>query len=158
MENKKNTNLNSNSTDKLIISYELLQLMEWLVEYEGEALKKLITKTLKRGFNDQLKQSKNYKDIYSSEEMQNNIIDFLGLLEFLLVEVTGEEEVNTVLQKNMMPAIDHIDIRNCDSSILKSSISVATSKIQRNPKENVQEIFLKELIKRWKPVKNGILN
>lgn len=154
MENK-----NFEQEDKLIISYELLQLMEWLVEHEGDALKKLIAKALKHGFDNQLKQSKNFKDIYSPDEMQNNIIDFLGLMEYLLVEVTNEEEVNNALQKNMMPAIDHIDTKSCDSAVLKSSISVATSKAQRNStKENIQEVFLKELIKRWKPAKNGILN
>lgn len=158
MENKNNFTADSNSTDKLIISYELLQLMEWFVENEGEALKKIISRSLKRGLDEQLKHSKNLKDLYTPEEMQNNIIDFLGLLEYLLVEITNEQEVNNILQKNMMPAIDHVDTANCDSNILKSSIAVASSKIQRNPKGNVQELFLKELLKRWKPVKNGCLN
>lgn len=147
-----------NSNDKLIISYELLQLMEWMVENESEPLKKFIAKALKHGFEVRLKEVKKYKEFYSPEQMQNTIIDFLGLLEVLLFEITNEQEVNNVIQKNMMPAIDHIDINNCDSSILKTSIDVATSKIQKKPKENVQEIFLKELLKRWKPSKNNISN
>ena len=147
---------NSNSNEQLIISYELLQLMEWMVEHESETLKKIISKALKRGFDEQLKQTKKYKELYSPEEMQNNIVEFLGLLEVLLIESTNEQETSTVIQKNLMPAIDHIDTNNCDSATLKSSIAVATSRSQKNSKEKVQDIFLKELLKRWKPNKNTV--
>ena len=157
MENK-NSSKNMESGDQLVISYELLQLMEWIVENDSEALKKIIARALKRGFDDQLKQSQSFKELYTVEEMQNSIIDFVLLLETLLLESTNEEEVNKVIQKNLMPAIDHVDTNNCDLSTLKSSISVATSKLQRNSKENVQEVFLKELLKRWKPAKNSISN
>ncbi len=149
---------NIDPKDQLVISYELLQLMEWIVEHESDALKKLIIRALKRGFDDQLKQSQNYKELYSAEDMQNNVIDFLALLEALLIEATNEKEVDSIIQKNLMPAIDHVDTANCDSSTLKSSIAIATSKMHRNSKENVQEIFLKELLKRWKPNKNNSNN
>lgn len=157
MENQ-NSSKNIESNDQLVISYELLQLMEWIVENEQEALKKIIARALKRGFDDQLKHSKSFKELYSLEEMQNSIIDFVILLETLLVESTNEQEVDNVIQKNLMPAIDHIDTNNCDSSTLKSSISIATAKLHRNSKENPQEIFLKELLKKWKPTKNNIIN
>ncbi len=149
---------NIDPKDQLVISYELLQLMEWIVEHESESLKKLIIRALKRGFDDQLKQSQNYKELYSAEDMQNNVIDFLALIEALLIEATNEKEVDSIIQKNLMPAIDHVDTSNCDSSTLKSSIAIASSKIHKNSKENVQEIFLKELLKRWKPNKNNSSN
>ena len=155
---KQNSHKNLEKKEQLVISYELLQLMEWIVEHEAEGLKKIIQRALKRGFDEQLKQSKNIHELYSLEDMQNNIIDFLSLVEILLYEATNEKEVDTVIQKNLMPAIDHVDVINCDSSTLKSSIAVATSKLQRNPKENVQEVFLKELLKRWKPNKKNMLN
>jgi hypothetical protein len=154
---KKLVNQNLDS-DKLVISYELLQLMDWIVEHESETLKKLITKAIKHGFDDQLKDAKNYKDLYTPEQMQNTIVDFLSLLELLLFEANNEQEVSNIIQKNIMPAIDNVDTKNCDSSTVKASIAVATSKVQRNPKENPQEVFLKELLKRWKPDKDTTLN
>ena len=66
----------------------------------------------------------------------------------------GEESVDNIMQKALIPAIDQVDIKNCDSATVKSSVSIVTSKLERNPKENAQELFLKELLKRWKPEKN----
>lgn len=153
MENKK-----LNSSEQLVISYELLQLMQWIVEHESESLKKIINRALKNGFDEQLTKSQNYKELYSGDDMQNNIIDFLSLWEILLYEATNESDANRIIQKNLVPAIDHVDKKNCDSSTLKSSIDFASSKINRKPEESAQEIFLKELLKRWKPNKNHTVN
>ena len=159
MEDNQNTNTFLDSQeDKIILSYELLQLMEWLVENEAEPLKKIIAKTLKRGFYERLQESQNYKEHYSNDDMQANVLDFLGLLEVLLLEATNEQMVSNVLQKNLMPAIDHVDTKNCDISTVKTSIAIASSKIERNPKENAQAVFLKELLKRWKPNKSSVAN
>lgn len=159
MENNENSNnFLDSQEDKIILSYELLQLMEWLVENEAESLKKLISKGLKRGFYERLQESQNYKEHYSSDDMQTNVLDFLGLLEVLLLEATNEQMISNVLQKNLMPAIDHVDTKNCDISTVKSSIAIASSKIERNPKGNAQEVFLKELLKRWKPNKSNVAN
>lgn len=158
MENNENSNFLDSQEDKIILSYELLQLMEWLVENEAETLKKIITKGLKHGFYERLQESQNYKDHYSNDDMQASVLDFLGLLEVLLLEATNEQMVSNVLQKNLMPAINHVDIKNCDISTVKTSIAIASSKIERNPKENAQAIFLKELLKRWKPDKKNISN
>ncbi|MDR3647004.1 MAG: hypothetical protein P4L22_05695 [Candidatus Babeliales bacterium] len=159
MENNQNANSFLDSQeDKIILSYELLQLMEWLVENEAETMKRIIAKALKRGFYERLQESQNYKEHYSNDDMQANVLDFLGLLEVLLLEATNEQMVNNVLEKNSMPAIDHVDTTNCDINTVKTSIAIASSKVERNPKVNAQAVFLKELLKRWKPSKSTIAN
>lgn len=143
-----------NPNDQFILSYELLLLMEWMVENDAESLKKFIAKAFKHGFAEKLKEAQKFKDLYSPEELQNSLVDFLGLLEVLLYEVTNEQAVSKVMQKNLMPAIDHVDTLACDSSTVRSSVAIATSKLERNPQENAQELFFRELLKRWKPSKN----
>jgi hypothetical protein len=140
-----------NNGDQFVLSYELLQLMEWLVEKDEEGLKKLIKKAISNGLDIRLKKEKNNKLIAS--QAQDNIVNFLTLLEIMLTEATQEHSVDHIMEKALIPAIDQVDITACDTSTLKSSIAVATSKSEKNPNQNAQDLFLKELLKRWKPSK-----
>lgn len=140
-----------NHGDQFVLSYELLQLMEWLVEKDEEGLKNLIKKAISNGLDIRLKKEKDNSLVAS--QAQDNIVNFLTLLEVMLGECTQEHSVEHIMEKAMIPAIDKVDITACDSSTLKSSIEVATSKTENNPKVNVQDVFFKELLKRWKPSK-----
>lgn len=141
-----------NGDDQFVLSYELLQLMEWLVEREGEGLRKLIKKSLRSGLDKRLEKEKHNR--LAASQAQNSIINFLTMLEVVLVDSTSEYSMDRIMEKVLIPAIDQVDTKACDTNTLKSSIAVATYKSERNPKQNVQEIFLKELLKQWKPSKS----
>lgn len=141
---------NPKSSDQLVLSYELLQLLEWLMEHEADSLKRIIKRALSKGLDKELKHR---TENYQSHELQGNIIDFLELLEILLVEAGHEASVDSVVRKNLLPAIDHIDTSNFSSGLLESSATIATTKKEKNPQENAQELLFKELLKRWKPKK-----
>jgi len=148
MENQNSyTNLES-SSEKLTLSYELLQLMEWLVDHEADALKKIIIRAFRNGFYDSIIKTQKTN---SPEIMQNNIVDFLSLLEMLLYETANEQAASNVIQKNKIPMVDHVDTLTIDPSSLRSTAAVVASKIERNPKTDAKEILFKELLKRWKP-------
>lgn len=135
--------------DQLVLSYELLQLLEWLIENEAESLKKIIKRALNKGLNKKLK----HQEINNPDMIQGNIIDFLELLEILFVESSHEVNVSDVIRKNLMPAIDHIDTSNLSSATVESSAAIATTKKEKNPKENAEKLLFEELLKRWKPKK-----
>lgn len=154
-----NDNFSENS--QLTLSYELLSLLRWLANHDEEKLKRIITRALSSGLHEELKkEQRETLDQESSLEsdVQHSIIDFLGLLEVLLFEAINEQTVKKALQKNLMPAIDHIDTSVCDDATVRFSVEKATTSADRNPQESPKDMLFKELLKRWKPSKKTILN
>ena len=137
------------NTDQLVLSYELLQLLEWLIENESEALKKIVKRALSKGLNKKLRT----QEALNTSSIQSNVIDFLELLEVLLFESNHEVNVSDVIRKNLMPAIHHIDTSNFNAATVESSAAIASTKKEKNPNENAEELLFKELLKRWKPKK-----
>lgn len=147
------------SQGQFTLSYELLCLMQWLLEHEQEKLKKIILKSLDSGLKEELQQLEdqtlaNAHDPQVSEDMQYAVVEFFGLLETLLAECLNEQMVKRALERNLMPAIEQIDTTLCDDATVKDSIEKATHKIELNPGENPKELLCRELIKRWRPLKN----
>jgi len=149
----------NDESNQLNLSYELLYLIQWLIEEEPEKLKPLIASALKNGLTKELHNIHN-NTVGSSmaNEMQYNIIDFLGLLENQLHEVLNEQTMKRVVEKKLMPAIDHIDTTECDTETVLFSVEKATSKLDREPKANAQELLFQELLKCWKPSKKTLSN
>lgn len=153
-----NNNNYNNDNNQFILSYELLYLLQWLAENEAEALKKMITRAFKKGFQHPLGESQDYIELELSETMQQSIVDFLGLLDMLLVETSNEQGVRKVLHRNMLPVINQIDAKQCDEATVELSLEKTTSRINQHPEQNPQEILFKELLKRWKPQKKTVMN
>jgi len=136
-------------SDQFVLSQELVQLMEWIVEHEADSLKKVIAHALAKG--SRIRKEKKEQFAYSQEDLQNSVIDFFSLMELLMIEITNEHDVSHIIQKNILPAINHVDSSACDYTTIQSCATAATNKIERKPEQNVKELFLKELLKRWKP-------
>ena len=137
--------------NQFLITPELIQLMNWLCQYETEAIKNIIVRTLSRGMKHHKMDS--YASFSSIEEMQHCFIDFINMFEMLLNEAINERALKNATQHNLLPAIEHIDSTTCDESTIKSSLAIATSKLERNPSADPREILFKELLKRWTPHK-----
>ncbi len=148
---KKISNFDEN---QLVISHELLQLLAWLCEKEQESLKKLVTKAMTHGLSDRIHSiPKNLTD-HDFEHLQQNITDFFGLLEILLVEVGQEDEVKSIVERGLLPALDQIDTSICDKNTVALSVAKATALGHKNQsKEFAKQTLFKEILKRWKPVK-----
>ena len=137
--------------DQFILSYELLQLLRWLVEYEPEALRRLVGKSMAKGLAEQLLQPPQKFEFDS--EVQQRVIDFFSLLEIVLYESMQETGIEKGVQRALIPAINLIDRNICDAILLAESVNEATSAIEENPFQDPKEILCKELLKRWKPAK-----
>lgn len=141
--------------NQLTVSYELLYLVQWLLENESDALKKLINHALENGLKQDLQTAIN-SELKNTEDIQYSIVDFLALLETLLHENISEQNMRRIMEKKLMPAIDNIDNKECDKATVDFSVEKATSKIENNPEQNPQEILFQELLKCWKPNKKTI--
>jgi hypothetical protein len=140
-----------NDNNQFVVSHELLELFRWLFEHEQEHLKKLISRALRDGFHQQLQHKSEGYD--TPEELQQSVVDFFALLETLLYELVNETEVQKVIQRNLLPALDHIDSTVCDDNIVAMSAAKVTSMLEDDPLQDPKTALCKELLKRWKPSK-----
>ncbi len=142
--------------NQFVISYELLHLLEWIVEHGSHELKQLVGKALAAGLRERIHYTD--ADMHVAEEMQDSIVDFFGLLEELLTETINEQAMLKAHEKNLMPALEHIDSTVCDTATVRSSLEKATTKMSKNPNANAQQLLFEELLKRWKPNKKARMN
>lgn len=151
-----NSEFDNNNNNQFIVSRELLRLFQWLFDYEQETLKKLIIKAMKNGLQAELHQNSVQPE--NNEELQQTIIDFFALLETLVLESLHEREVNNVVNRSLIPAIDRIDTAACDNATLAMSVAKATAAHGKHSAEDLKKILCKELLKRWKPAKKPSIN
>jgi len=142
-------------SDQFVISYELLHLLHWLVQYEPELLKELITKSFLQGIEDSLEKNKGmYAELSSSEDMHNSIVEFLNFVEMHIAEISNTDSVKQVMHKSMMPVLNRLDTQSVDYETVKSSFltAVEEGKISEDSTAS-QNQFFKELLRQWKPTK-----
>jgi hypothetical protein len=150
---------NINNQGLVLLTYELLFLLQWIMEHEADALKKIIVRSLKSGFNDPDFRSNEVIEMHISDPtVHESIIDFLGLIDSLLLEATTELDMQKNAELSLMPALKHIDSTICNEDILQSSLKKTNAQLHSNSKQNAQEILLKELLRRWKPDKKILSN
>jgi hypothetical protein len=159
MNNNNNTLTNNhNSAHQLVMSYELLCLLRWLLDHDVEKLKKIVSKALVSGLKHDIKQFEQLGDVNANplmiEEIQYCIIEFFSMLEIILAQSIKEQAVQRAIEKNLMPTIDHIDSTICDTETVRFSMEKATARSEKSPKENAQTILFKEILRNWKPSKN----
>ena len=143
---------------QFVLSFELLQLLEWLIEHHPEELKKLVHRSLSNGLAHQIQQADDLIEGYGAQDMQNSVIDFFNILEVLLIESLNERQIGKSLNASLIPAINHIDRTSCDGTTLSTSIERATTKLNKHPKEDPQTLLYKELLKNWKPAKKAVVH
>ena len=140
---------------QFVLSYELVCLLRWLIEHNEPQLKGLIKKALSAGLKKELKctESFNQAQQCSLEEIQMNIVDFFSMLEAILLETMHEQAVQATIEKNLMPAIEHIDAAECDTAVISNSIERVVSKMDNASTERAQEMLFQEILRQWKPSK-----
>ena len=146
------------NNNQLTISYELLYLMQWLLENEPERLKKIIVQALHKGLKEEIQEASKNKNLTTNEDLHYSVVDFLSLLENLLQEAINEQTLKKLTEKNLLPALTQIDNTVCDTTTIQSSMEKASSRLENHPEKNPQEVLFKELLKCWKPNKKSAIN
>ena len=139
--------------NQLIVSAELLYLLKWIIDHEPESLRRLISNSLHNGLKKELIKLKEKKEVMDAEDVYSSLIDFMDTMEITLSEIQDEDSTRRIIQKKLMPAIEHIDSSVCDQDTLEYSVEETSSKIQENPSKNPQEILYQEILKNWNPQK-----
>ncbi len=146
------------NNSQFVLSYELLVLLRWLIDHDENKIKKIIGNALKSGLQEELQLLDNTENVAELNELQHSITDFLGILESLLIETTGEHIKEKARQQKLLPSVDRIDTTLCDDTTVRFSLEKATSELANNPDANVKELLFKELLKRWQPSDKNIKN
>ena len=149
--------MNDNNA-QLTLSYELLFLLQWIIENEPNKLKELISTALQNGLKEELKTVDTSIDQRSAQDMQYSLVDFLGFMEVMLQEARNEQTMKRIMEKKLMPALEHIDTTECDNETVQCSVEEATSKLELEPDKNAQELLFQELLRCWKPNKETLSN
>ncbi len=153
-----NNDFSNEQNAQFVLSYELLHLIDWLVEHDADKLKKIISQAAASGLREKIQSIDNPSKLAITDDMYHSIIDFFELLENLFTDATNEHIAQKAKEKNLMPAIDQIDSSICDDATVRLSVEKATSKLENNPNANVKEQLFKELLKRWKPHNKNVMN
>lgn len=135
---------------QFVVSSELLKLLEWLIDYEHEGLKKLIKRAVEQGL---IKPNMPKQQAHEPEEIQQNIVEFFTLLDILLQETIQEQSTQELLERSLIPAINCFDKTMYDSTTMATSIAKAAAVVDKSKGETPKEVLCKELLKRWKPHK-----
>lgn len=150
--------INTETQEQLVVSYELLCLLQWFMEYETDKLKKMISKALDRGLQKQILNKEQLQQVQSPEDIQRIITDFFTTLELLFVETLQEQDVKKVLEKNLLPALSRIDSNQCDDAIVRLSAEKASASYHDGSAQQAQEVLFQEILRHWKPGKKSIVN
>lgn len=148
----------SHNNEQFVLSYELLRLLQWLAQHDGDKLKKIVSKAVANGLHDSMEKIDTINEYYLVEDMQHSIVDFFELIEQYLHEAINEHVSKKAREKKLLPTIDQIDSTFCDDATVRFSVEKATKKNDHNPNISAREQLFKELLKRWKPHNKNIMN
>ena len=134
--------------EQLVLSQDLLQLLEWLLQYNQEGINNLVKQALQRGLADKLKKSGNN---YPIEDAHYTIIDFLEMLENSLAEGVQNQALNDLGKKKLVQAINRIDTTNCSKATIESSAALVGNRSVDSTQDEAKSELCKELLRRWNP-------
>lgn len=152
-----NNNSFDSQGDQFVLSRELVQVMDWIVRHNPEGMRKVIEIAITKAKSERRmkKENKDFYDSYFEDDLQDSIIDFFGLLEKTITDIENETSSESLVQKQLLPSIEHVDTSACDELTVSNCAYAAATKIKKQPEKDAKELFLKELLKQWKPNKRN---
>jgi hypothetical protein len=138
----------------LSLSLELLLLIDWLLKNESTKLKMLVEDALKNGFLDEIDNIETIeKDSTQLNDLHAVIIEFLMLMEDLLLETLEEKELDYKAKEKLNATIQKINPANLDLRAVWHSLQQT-----KNQKADMKQTFFTQLLKNWKPKHNEPIN
>jgi len=161
VEKNDSFNNNNRNDNQFVISYELICLLQWILEHESDQLKMLVQRAMQSDMlqDDATKSDDGEENTTSTiEDIQEIIIDFFELCDTLMAEVSHEQSIKKAIAKNLMPAIGQIDSKVCDNNTVRSSINSTTEQLDITPNASAKETLFREILRQWKPNKKQAIN
>ncbi len=152
-----NNNLFNNPEGQLVISYELICLLEWLITNHSKDLQTLIDSSIENGLTQTItyKEDKEQSLDYDPHE---TILEFFNLLQNGLYIATTNQLAKKTKEQNLLPKLKHIDTSVCDSETMQLILEKTTKVCEQNPEIDPKHVLFKELLKNWEPEKKEVTN
>lgn len=138
-------------SSQLVLSNELMMLMQWLIENHQEELKDLIREALGKGLSEKLDSAKDFGRYMSPESPSEDIAEFFSTLETLYYESSNEMRFGGGRSQQLVTLASKIDSSVCDDTTVEFSLDKASSKMERNPEQDAKDLLGQELLRCWKP-------
>lgn len=147
---------------QLVVSVELLLLLQWLVQNETEGIKKLVQNANKKGLLEFLAHKKNphnFVDMLDEMDLQICVSEFFTLLENSLHEHEKSEDSTAIDNENpVTPMIGQIDLTSCDNETIALSVAKTARALKKDVSKDAKETLCKELLKNWHPRNRQVTN
>jgi len=138
----------------LSLSLELLLLIDWILKNEPTKLKMLIEDALQNGFLDEIDQIEDIeKNNTQVNDLHSAIIEFLMLMEDLLLETLEEKELDFKAKEKLDATLQKINPATMDFKTVWHSL-----KQNKDKKTGVEKTVFTQLLKNWKPKINEPVN
>ncbi|HBY06142.1 MAG: hypothetical protein UV38_C0002G0100 [candidate division TM6 bacterium GW2011_GWE2_42_60] len=142
---------------QLIVSYDLLRLIDWLVKNDPESIKKIVETAQQNGYNTTTKHR--HSVLNATTDLRESITGFFLLLEEAFLETAELEENDkhsTATPASIITTIEAIDSSLCDKETLLKSTERTQRALKQDDLQNPKELFYRELLKSWKPRKKSL--
>lgn len=136
----------------ITLSFELLVLINWLMQNEKPMLNNLIKHALKNGLSEEFEKISNAENIEINEQFYTTILGFLLSIEDNLIEHLSQIKINKAEKNDILPVLKKIDLRNIR---IKPIFSESKHSINS---EDTKNVLFQQVLKNWKPDKNDLLN
>lgn len=134
------------------LSYNLLYLLQWLIQHESDTLRTIISKAVQAGYKNSDDKDYSFIELHVSDpHIYQSIINFLDLMDSLLIESEQLHLTQKGVDVTAIPAIKHIDAKTCGNDLVQKTLEHTSVKLKTNPDQNAKELLFKELLRRWKP-------
>ncbi len=139
--------------NQFTISYELLQVLYWLLKYEEDALSKLINASVIKGVDGQFSQLDAAVQQQLIEAIQHSVIDFFAFMEKEILDVANQE-VTKMMHEDVIKDIDHVDPKAVDYRAIKAAVLKNVDQLKnKRYNDRMRTLFFKDLLRQWKPCK-----
>ncbi len=167
------------NNNNISLSLELICLMSWLLKNEKQGLNTLIKHAVQHGFSEELEKVESLDYSKVSEQLYATILDFLVLLEQILMKNLETISLDTTTKDAILPALEQMDLDSLDDRTIWLSMQQTKDKLHKHHNHNhkhknhdpaeekptkqasheqAKKILFEQLIKNWKPTKNEPLH
>lgn len=140
----------------IVLSFELLVLINWLMQNEKQMLNNLIKHALKNGLAQEFEKISGIDDIEVNEQFYTTIISFLMFMEDGLVQNLSKIKIDGNSKDDIFPVLNKIDMK--DFNIRPTFSNTKHSTTSNTDTEETKNILFHQILKNWKPNKNDLLN
>ncbi len=135
----------------ITLSFELLVLLNWIMQNEKPTLNSLIRNALKNGLEGEFEKLASAEKIEINEQFYTTVLGFLLSMEDCLIEHLSRIKINKNAKKDISPLLKRLELMGVRIK------PVFSTKHQKNA-EDTKNVLFQQILKNWKPDKNDLLN